>query len=865
MRPRLLLLFFATFGIVFGQQRPPVILIDGYHLLCKSENLTSVHDFGELEQRLQSEGLQVSFFGSCSFNGKPSIEDMANALGAAIRNLNVPEVDLVSHSMGGLIVRAYLSGKENTSGVFAPPPDTHVRKWVSIATPNFGALLPGIISGYVPDQQTQELVPGNQFLFDLATWNQNHDDLRGVDAVGIIGNAGGFWPFDGQSDGTVAVTSASMSFALPDERTRVLPYCHGAGDLTAILGLGCNAPPLARIQSDNLLSWSIIDSFLKGTAEWQSAGHSPSQDGILSRYGGVLKQPRNNVDQPIGPIQDQTFVLNPPRTGGYSVVIEKPGPRIASIAPSQATVVPPSLAPGMRISIYGFNLDGSTVTLNGQILALSNSGPNQLDAVVPDNVSGLAKLTVSSNQGSQTVNVLIISTAGLSFAGSWSHVAAAGTWDTIFYLVGTGQTPAQARFSQFGDNGNPLSTILNFVQQTISTPLLASWIDRTISPNSLLVVNSTGLDSQPVQIGSAQLATAGKADGFAIFRLKSTGQEAAVPLETRSASSYLLAFDNTGGMVLGVAVENVSAQAASVGVVIRDDTGAQIGTGSLALQGSGHTSFVLSTQFPVTANKRGTIEFDTPPGGQISALGIRFTPAGAFTTIPVLANVGASGGSIAHIASGNGWKTTFVLVNTGSGAAQAHLKFFADDGSPLSLPLSFPQSGGNATSAASLDRTLAAQATLIVESQGPDFNPVQVGSAQLTTDGQVSGFVVFRYTNNGQEAVAPLESRHAGAYLLAFDNTGGAATGVAVNSISTQASNVSVIIRDEAGAQIGTGTISLAANGHSAFTLAVDKFPVTAGIRGTIEIDAHTGVQIGALGIRIPPTHTFTTLPALVK
>ena len=51
-RPSLLLLFFATFGLVLGQQRPPVILIDGYHLLCKSENLTSPHDFGELEQRL---------------------------------------------------------------------------------------------------------------------------------------------------------------------------------------------------------------------------------------------------------------------------------------------------------------------------------------------------------------------------------------------------------------------------------------------------------------------------------------------------------------------------------------------------------------------------------------------------------------------------------------------------------------------------------------------------------------------------------------------------------------------------------------------------------------------------------------------
>ena len=42
-----------------------------------------------------------------------------------------------------------------------------------------------------------------------------------------------------------------------------------------------------------------------------------------------------------------------------------------------------------------------------------------------------------------------------------------------------------------------------------------------------------------------------------------TEQEAVVPMETRNASSYLLAFDNTSGLVLGVAVENVSAQAPS--------------------------------------------------------------------------------------------------------------------------------------------------------------------------------------------------------------------------------------------------------------------------------------------------------------
>ena len=44
--------------------------------------------------------------------------------------------------------------------------------------------------------------------------------------------------------------------------------------------------------------------------------------------------------------------------------------------------------------------------------------------------------------------------------------------------------------------------------------------------------------------------------------------------------------------------------------------------------------------------------------------------------------------------------------------------------------------------------------------------------------------MIFRYNPNGQEAVVPLERRNANAYLLAFDNTRGTATGIAINSVS---------------------------------------------------------------------------------
>jgi hypothetical protein len=113
-----------------------------------------------------------------------------------------------------------------------------------------------------------------------------------------------------------------------------------------------------------------------------------------------------------------------------------------------------------------------------------------------------------------------------------------------------------------------------------------------------------------------------------------------VPLETRNASAYVLAFDNTNHLVTGVALANVSVpgQAVAVQAVLRDDTGASLGTSTtINLAAGGHTSFILADSYKSVAGKRGTVEFDIPAGTQVSALGLRATPTGAVTTIPVLA------------------------------------------------------------------------------------------------------------------------------------------------------------------------------------------------------------------------------------
>ena len=513
--------------------------------------------------------------------------------------------------------------------------------------------------------------------------------------------------------------------------------------------------------------------------------------------------------------------------------------------------------------------------------------------ITPSTLSGTGSTTVTFQMGfnNGTDQFSTITIAGLSFnvaqtgavvnnffslIGSMPHIAAMENWTTTFTLLNKGTTAATTMLNLFGDaadpTGNgPLNLTLTFPQLPITANRLdTSSVNNTIAPNASWIASTQVKPASTSLVGTAQVLSTGNVDGFAIFHLIPSAQEAVVPLETRNANSYVLAFDNTNGVVLAVAIANVSGQPANVAIVIRDETGAVIGTPgtSFNLSANGHLAFVTSTTLPATANIRGTIEFDTPAGGQISVLGIRTTPLGAsttITTVPALANVGTGGGSFAYVAEGiEGWQTTFVLVNTGASSASATLSFFSSNGTPLAMPVSFPPSGTN-TLSSSVTRTLAAGASLTLLTSNSQF--LTVGSAQLSTTGHVSGFAIFRFNPTGQEAVVPLESRNASSYLLAFNNMNGIATGLSVSNVTTgtQVVNVSMTVRDELGNILGQHTIPMSPNGEFLGTLGTGAFPETDNIRGTIEFDAPPGAQIAVLGVRTPPTSTYTTLPPLAK
>jgi uncharacterized protein (TIGR03437 family) len=447
---------------------PPVVFLDGYELTCGG---TFSGTFGKFDQFLQASGQVSIFFDNCAYPGKPSIESLGNSFGAFLAALKytdgtaVPQVDVVSHSMGGLIVRAYLAGMQ-PDGTFKPPPAPGIRKAVLLASPNFGTSVTDLAGVFGNDAQTNELALGSTFNFTLATWNQGIDDLRGVDALAVMGNDGVYMTINGQSvsDGVVGFTSASIGFAEAG-RARIIPYCHISYSSLESIAKGlasfvCSpgAPGIAEGLNATDSNVQIVQSFLSDTIVWRTIGQAPADNAGVATEAGVIVRAKSAADQfvtlkdgtagsdlnlgpgnatvynafvPSGAVTvkadvttggaqlQQAVTLNP----GYTTALTlKPGPSIGAVIPAAALVTPRIVAPGTFVSIYGADLaaaatqassapfplilGGTQVLVNGTAIPIQYVSPTQVNAVLPATLSGLVTLTVTQITGQHTVNVL---------------------------------------------------------------------------------------------------------------------------------------------------------------------------------------------------------------------------------------------------------------------------------------------------------------------------------------------------------------------------------------------------------------------------------------------------------------------------
>ena len=223
-------------------------------------------------------------------------------------------------------------------------------------------------------------------------------------------------------------------------------------------------------------------------------------------------------------------------------------------------------------------------------------------------------------------------------SGVLSHIAAGGGWDTAITLTNTSSAPINLTVAFHADDGSALTLPLTVTQQGGTQATTTPSLNAVINPEATLLID-TGAQLASTVVGWADVLSSAPLGGYAIFR--STPQngppsEGTVPLQGQFPSTMTLSYDDTAGFVMGVAIANLSTASADITATVWDDSGNQLATQVITIAGSGHTAFVLPTQIPPTAGKRGIVQFQSTAPGGIGGLGLRFSPFGTFTSVPTM-------------------------------------------------------------------------------------------------------------------------------------------------------------------------------------------------------------------------------------
>ena len=708
-----------------GGSTPPVVLLNGWQFSvlppssCPISTTGPAETFGSLATQLVSP--QVYFFDNCveqSVNGS-TIEELGVTLGQYLNMIEyaggglVPQVDLVSHSMGGLVVRSYLAGLQ-ANDALSPVLNPRVRKFIEIATPNFGSFLAANYSdAFASGTQAAEMVPGSGFLWTLGTWNQRGDDLRGVDALAIIGNAG-YWKssifsltqLNNATDGVVSMTSASLNFARDPSRTRILDYCHIGPDSSAYPYIDCtNKGGIANVD-EAPETGEIILSFLANTTAWQSVG-SPNQ----TQYGGAYFALENAAGTQYTPFSSVTWGTVPFGSGWldtifYNEFISGSATFSATSTANQTTTCGPFTASGGYFSAFrckfspvissvapllpnapGWVVEsGGGITIGGvgfgsqcsTCQALAYPGPSPLSvsswsdqtitAFLPATYNGIAEVVVQIASGSDALTFM---------AAPASSIAVAPTSLQFAYTVG-GTVPAAQSIQVTNSGGGTL----NWSATTSATWLSVAATSGTAPSKLSVLVSPTGLGAG-TYTGSVQISAAGASNSPVSVAVTLTVAPAPPVL---AVSPQALTFNSTVGgttpAAQGISITNTGGGALS-----------WVASASAAWVGLSPASGTAPAMLSVSANPA------TLAAGSYSAT-VLITAAGATgsaaavsvalvvqTPQPAITGVSVSGGG-ADIAQ-NAWVSIYGVnlapANVGAGLTWSSAPSFAFGEMPTQL------------------------------------------------------------------------------------------------------------------------------------------------------------------------------------
>ena len=334
------------------------------------------------------------------------------------------------------------------------------------------------------------------------------------------------------------------------------------------------------------------------------------------------------------------MVINPGGSSSgsvtFSVIAPAAVPTIASVSPSSAIVG----GSGFTLTVNGTNFDSTcVVNWNRSPLLTTYTSATQLTASIPAVLianGGSASITVVSGGGAVTSNAVSFPITSTS-RSVLAHIAAGDGWTTVIFLYNNSSAPVTVSLTLHGNDGTIFSLPMT-VTSNGQTQSLMALANTTIAPEGTMQI-SMGGGIAITSVGWADLTSSAPLNGFAIFRTISANSptsEGTVPLQTQFPGMLLIPYDNTSGSVAAVALANVGTTATTVTATVWDENGILLGTQLIALPAGGHTAFTLPQQLTMTAGKVGYVQFQASGPGELSAIGLRFSAYGTFTSVPVV-------------------------------------------------------------------------------------------------------------------------------------------------------------------------------------------------------------------------------------
>lgn len=209
---------------------------------------------------------------------------------------------------------------------------------------------------------------------------------------------------------------------------------------------------------------------------------------------------------------------------------------------------------------------------------------------------------------------------------------------------------------------------------------------------------------------------------------------------------------------------------------------------------------------------------------------------------------------IAHIADGGGIQMEFTLTNLDDTASTYLLRFYGDNGNPLSL-------GTDVGIRSDFYDTLAPHASRRIHTTGTGTSQIQ-GWASIITQGHVGTSAAFRVSVapwTGSEVRVAADPTRNNRFSLPFDHTGSAVIGLGVVNPLSAPIAVTVTFRGEDGNVIATETFDMGPRTHRAIVTTA-AYPATASRSGTIEIST-TGSHLSVLALRFGPSSIDSVTP----